>query len=116
MSHDIENVDNIEQEVQESLKSLGPLMVSNRIEQEQLLAQSAMSGGPSSIHDAVNILLERAGIGVRHLARNIQVSRKPLQQMLRGERDMSPDIITKIYNEIERVKPGMIDRLAKMEI
>ncbi len=109
------DIENIEGEVKESLNQLGPVMIGQRIQQDQLLMQSAAAGGPTSVAEAMNILLKRAGIGVRHLARDINVSRKPLQQMLNGEREMSADIISKIYDQIEKVKPGMIDSLAKMQ-
>jgi hypothetical protein len=102
-------------DVRGSLDKLGPAMMETKIAQQQLFTQSINDGGPASTPAAVALLLDYAKISVRNLAADMKMSRKKLTEMIEGRRDMPNDVITRIWDAIDRKRPGMLDRLRNMK-
>jgi hypothetical protein len=105
----------LQTDMRASLEHLGPAMISSKIQQHQILSQSAAAGGPTSAVGAVQTLLDYTKVGVRPLSQRIGVKRKILQQMISGERDMPAEVISNIWDAIEVMRPGVLDKLMAMD-
>lgn len=89
------------------LGSLGPLLISGKLEQQAILEQSAMDGGPTNVSDAFVHLMDYLKIGYRELARQTGRPRKKLQDMIEGKKPMPPEVVSELHAIFTKKKPEL---------
>lgn len=100
--------DIILQDIQSDMSEVTSEMMASKMEQAKLFQQAALEGGPTNQMSAIGHLMTYTKLGVRRLAVMTQIRRKVLQRMLDGEKEMSADDFSKIYQAIcSRLPPHM---------
>lgn len=97
--------------LEESFDGLRKEVISSKVKEQSILAQSMMNGGPSSVQMAIKVKLDQHKIGMRELAVRTGIKRKRLVGMIEGTIAMPPEdlakITTAIYNRQRKEKKVM---------
>ncbi len=96
-------------DMKNSFRELGKEVLTSRIEQQTILAQSVQEGGPSSIQEALLHMMSELKIGVRAMSIATNTKRKRLLNMLHGRETMPPEVFDKVYEVIRKRKPSLFD-------
>lgn len=96
-------------DMRESFQQLGKEVLTSRIQQQTILAQSVQEGGPSSIQEALLHMMCELKIGVRAMSIATNTKRKRLLNMLHGRETMPPEVFDKVYEVIRKRKPSLFD-------
>lgn len=83
-------------DMESKLDELAGDISKNTLAQQELFRQSVAAGGPGSSLEAYRIMMDHKKIGIRALARRVNISRKKLQQMLNGDIPLTPEVTTKL--------------------
>lgn len=89
--------------------NLSKEVLSSKIEQQNIFAQSAAAGGPVTAAGAIANLMDYLNVGIRQLSTVTNVRRHKLSAMIRGEEKMPPEVLDKIYDVFKAKKPDLFN-------
>lgn len=89
----LEGMPNIDAE----MKDISTHLITSKMAERKVLAESAADGGPTSAHTAIVHMMEVRGIGYRAMSQRIRVKRKLLLNMIEGRVDMPSEVFDKIH-------------------
>lgn len=96
-------------DMRESFQQLGKEVITSKVQQQTVLAQSVQEGGPASIQEALLHLMTELKIGMRAMSIATGTKRKRLLNMLHGRETMPPEVFDKVYEVIRKRKPSLFD-------
>lgn len=94
-------------ETQENISAIGPAIISAKIEQQAIFAQSAIDGGPTDTQSIIINLMEACKIGYRSLALETGRKRKLLQEMIQGTKPIPPEVVSELWHIFEKRRPDL---------
>lgn len=106
---DLENPVNkeVDSEIKRMMPLMGSTIINSKLAEQNILKQSSGDGGPSTPLDAINDLMSYCDVGIRYLARALNIKRTKLKAMLSGEASIPPEAIETMYSIFEAKKPDL---------
>jgi hypothetical protein len=99
----------LQYDIQAMLPELQSSMLSGKMKERQILAESVAAGGPSSVQEAILNMMDVCKIGVRQLAYLVNVKRNKLQKMIDGRINIPPEVISSLYDVFKSRRPDLFE-------